>query len=248
MLSIAICDDEMKEIEKLEKIVSTCIKNIKLEYQILTFLSGEGLIESKEKFQIIFLDVSMTGINGIETGMIMKKKYNKAEIIYVTSYQKYWKPAINHIHAFAYLQKPIKEEEVTNQLVELIRLLGEELISLVEFHKIAQKLEDRTLAYRSKSFDISKIYYFNYLKKERKIILKLETEVYEYKGTMKEICEKMKNYPFELCDRGVLLNLEHIIQIRKCCVSLDNHETFSLSSKRSADFRKKMNQYIQKNM
>ena len=65
------------------------------------------MLESEEKFDIIFLDIDMGGINGIETAKKIRIYDKKVKIIYVTNYTDYTSSAFS-VHAFGYLVKPIK--------------------------------------------------------------------------------------------------------------------------------------------
>lgn len=72
LLKIAICDDE--------KIICNDIKN-KLEsmpgshrYDISVFCDGNKLLSSKEQFDIIFLDIEINDINGMDVASFLRQK------------------------------------------------------------------------------------------------------------------------------------------------------------------------------
>ena len=56
---------------------------------IQEFESGEALLRLEETFPVIFLDIDMKGISGIETARLLRKKDKKAKIIYVTAYDDF---------------------------------------------------------------------------------------------------------------------------------------------------------------
>lgn len=61
----------------------------------------------------------MDGINGIETAQKIRRYDKDVKIIYVTSYTEYTNAAFS-VHAFGYLNKPVKQEEIFKQLDEVI--------------------------------------------------------------------------------------------------------------------------------
>ena len=108
MIKIGICDDDKNIIQKIKDYIS--------EYKgdkctIESYNSGEELIENKKKFDVIFLDIDMEGIYGIETGKKIRDYDKNVKIIYVTSFTDYVNLAFK-VHAFLYLNKPIQKEEI----------------------------------------------------------------------------------------------------------------------------------------
>ena len=63
-MNIAVVDDE--EINRKQK--HGFIKKQKPESEISDFSTGEGLLAAKADFDIIFLDIQMEGMGGIEAG------------------------------------------------------------------------------------------------------------------------------------------------------------------------------------
>ncbi len=74
-------------------------------------------MESDQNYDILFLDIDMDGMNGIETAKILREKDKNVKIIYVTSYAEYVNYAFA-VHAFAYLLKPVSQEQVKAQVQE----------------------------------------------------------------------------------------------------------------------------------
>lgn len=92
MLQIAVCDDEKVFIEKIKKNVSEYFDRRQIEYKIDTFISGNEFVELREKmkdFDIVFMDIDMDGLNGIETAREMRKVCPDAFLIFVTAFINY---------------------------------------------------------------------------------------------------------------------------------------------------------------
>lgn len=111
-MKIAICDDNLE-----------CIRDIKCffdsqdnsEYACDEYKSGESLLEilsdNPLMYDIIFLDMEMTGIDGIETGKLIREKNDDVVIIFVTAYEQYMKKSFE-CRPFRFLTKPLNEKEL----------------------------------------------------------------------------------------------------------------------------------------
>lgn len=69
MLELIICDDEKVYRNDLKRTLSTELDLSGIEYRICEFTSGEELLAkvSPADSQILFLDIEMADLNGIET-------------------------------------------------------------------------------------------------------------------------------------------------------------------------------------
>lgn len=244
MFTIAICDDNKRDSTKIESIVKSYMDTKFIPYQVNIFKSGEELLESVLKPDLLFLDIAMEGINGIQAGKKMREIHRNVKIIYTTSFQQYCKQAVNNVHAFAYLEKPIKEDKAQQQLEDIMRCIQEEKdkIEIVKF-EVLEITQDGKVDNKIQSFDVKDIYYFEYF--NRKIRLKLENEEYFFIDKMKELVMKMQKFDFAICHQCFLVNLRHIKKIKGYEVFLANNETLPVSQKKSAEFRKQLNKFIQ---
>ncbi len=114
MLKIAICDDEKVFVEETKEKIESYLEfaHSDLTYQINRFCSGEDLIASMEEntFDIIFLDIMMDGINGIETAKKIAPISPETMIVFISSSKEYALDAYE-VNAFYYLTKPLSNEK-----------------------------------------------------------------------------------------------------------------------------------------
>lgn len=110
MLNIAICDDEVGFGVKLENILIEIEKKEKIQMDIDVYLSGLELIKGIEidkiYYDIIFLDIEMGGINGLETAKKLREQDEMATLIYVTGHSSYAVEAYE-VQPFRFVVKPI---------------------------------------------------------------------------------------------------------------------------------------------
>lgn len=114
MLRIAVCDDEEAVCcqikEMLERVVGDC--------QITLFSGALPLVSGKINYDLIFLDITMEGMDGIEAGRIIRQKDKQVFLVYVTNLDDYEKYALG-VHAFSYLKKPVTQERLAGVLQEV---------------------------------------------------------------------------------------------------------------------------------
>lgn len=92
MFKIAICDDERHFRELIHRILEEYMGQTGMVYQIDEFQSGEELLcQGIElvKYQVVFLDVNMTGLNGIETARKIRKISEDIYIAFITAFMTY---------------------------------------------------------------------------------------------------------------------------------------------------------------
>lgn len=248
MLQIAICDDEQSDIDEIQGIIMGLLDEKRQQYDIDTFQSGEDLLNSSKKYQLIFLDIVMEGKNGIQTGTELRAKLKQVHIIFITDFEEYCSQAVNKVHAFAYLEKPVTKENMQSQLndaLDDIQNKSQESVQAVHFEILEAGDGSKTrLGYQN--FNVAEIIYFEYI--NRRARMKLENEEFYFQDKMKELAERMKVYSFVLCHQSYLVNLAQVKSVKGYDVYLKNGEVLPLAQKKSVEFRSKLNQYLQRSM
>lgn len=128
-MNIAVCDDE----ENIRYLIKRLIEKQDASCRIMEFSSGEELLrfweqEDREQLDILFLDISMDGTDGMETAeQIRDWKEEREEVlwgslpllIFVTGYPEYMPKAFS-VNAFQYLVKPVDETVKHSSLPEIL--------------------------------------------------------------------------------------------------------------------------------
>ena len=120
MLRIGICDDIREEVEKQEKQVRQITYQMGIRTDIRKCYSGMDLlmeIELSGQFDIIFLDIELGGINGIETARQIRESDVNCNIIFITSFEQYSKEAIS-VHPFAFVDKPVAYAQMKKIIID----------------------------------------------------------------------------------------------------------------------------------
>ena len=84
-MRIAICDDEVSMVQILEE----KIKKLLPDAVIDKYLSGDELIASGSKPDILFLDIQMPGMDGMETAKVLRQDNENMILIFVTAAEEY---------------------------------------------------------------------------------------------------------------------------------------------------------------
>lgn len=91
---IAFCDDDIIFVSNLKRNVYSYCNDYNIESVIDIYTSGESLLNSKIKYDIIILDYQMDKLNGLDTAKKLRKGINSSScIIFLTSYPEIAIPA-----------------------------------------------------------------------------------------------------------------------------------------------------------
>lgn len=107
-LYIALCDDEISDIEKEKALIDDVLAVLPYgaDWEFDSFTSAEDMLKSGKMYNMVFLDVEMCGMNGIETAEALHKRSPMCLIFFVTHHEDYMDEALNK-HAFRFWTKPI---------------------------------------------------------------------------------------------------------------------------------------------
>ena len=138
MYTILLTDDEKLEIESLKIILS---KNFMEEVTVLTANSGSKALETvrNQQVDIVFMDIQMPGLNGLETISLIRKLNPNIVVIILSAYNQfqYAQQALN-LGAFKYLTKPVNRnlivQTVRNAMV-IIDSQRQNLSARIELHE-----------------------------------------------------------------------------------------------------------------
>lgn len=230
-MKIAICDDEEMFSSQLKEYLESYYKSMDLI--IDKFESGEEFLKRYTNmncgYDIIFLDIEMKQIDGIETAKKLRELNNDIIIIFLTSHLEF-APEGYEVNAFRFLIKPIQKEKLKNALLDVQYQIDRN-------KKILIKDKDREVLL--KYTDIVYI-------EAQNVNIKICTmnEKFLIRKTLREIEEELKGPTFFKCHRSYIVNLDFVIDYDNKIITMENKEKISLSRNKYSDFKNSMITYL----
>jgi len=92
MIKIAVCDDEIVFAEKMKTIITIYFTKKQIPCEVDLYQSGREFIADYMKmarYQIVFLDINMEEIDGLETARELRKICQETFLIFVTAFINY---------------------------------------------------------------------------------------------------------------------------------------------------------------
>ena len=122
-MRIAVCDDEKESRELLGSKAGKMYPDA----EILLYGSGDELLAANAPdVDILFLDIQMTGQDGMETARELRRSDRDVILIFVTALEEYVFQAFD-VGAFHYLVKPIGDEKFEEVLRKAVMQLADGL-------------------------------------------------------------------------------------------------------------------------
>lgn len=222
-VSIAIVDDNKFHQEQLINLLNNYSWPHSWETDVAVFNSAETFLRELHpgRFQIIFLDIVMTNINGMEAARQLRQIDPTVVLIFITIEQGY---AIDgyEFDAAAYLIKPIQQNKFEHTMQRLERRFqAESILQIPGYNTVYPVLTD-SLLYVEIQNRLLKVH-----TDTRVLISSMTLE--EFKGILPDISR------FFECYRGILIHLDRVQQIGRQFVTLDDGSSLPISRRRRAN-------------
>lgn len=234
MINIAVCDDEKCMAEKIEKMAEDFFRRKNTDISVLEYSSGEELLKSNERIDILFLDIGMQGMDGIEAaGRLRAHGYN-GFLIFITVLKEMVFRSFE-VQPFDYLVKPVQKEHFEKTMERLFCSMQDRL-SLEKVNLLVRKgCESNIISFR----DIICCEIM-----DRKVYLYLVSgEVIDYYERIENL-EKKLDGRFFRCHRSYLINLNHLKSYGNNTAYMADGKEIPVSRLRSREFSNVILQYM----
>lgn len=236
MVTIAVCDDCSAERHIIMEHLHTFSKKQHLDLSILEFESGKTLLASfkKKPFDIIFLDIYMNPLSGLDTAHRIREVDEHSAIVFTTS-------SLDHaiesydVNALFYLVKPISFEKLAFVMEKYEKLYGESK-QYLEFttNRIVTRVFLKDILYLEVFGHKTKIYCVNGFYSTNKPLIEIEKE--------------LSKSVFLRCHRCFIVNMQHINQVAENFFMLSDGTEILIAVKEKFKIKQQFADYCFKNL
>lgn len=233
MYHIAIVEDEREFSDQLIEYLRQYEKENEVEIEVSVFYDGESVLhEYAPKYDAIFLDIQMPGINGMQTAEAIREVDEDVVLMFITNMAQY---AISGyaVGALDFVMKPINYYTFAMKVGRVLKRV-----------KKREKAQSAIVLQRPegiKKLDIRQIYYVEIQNK----MLHYHTDEGEYivKGTMQSVEKQLENLSFAKCNHWYMVNLMHTKEVRKNIAVVGPFE-LEISRRNKNGFLKALTEYL----
>ena len=204
MINIAICDDSAKDRENIRRYVSGYFESNPHNYQASEFEKGEDLLaeymDELRVFDIIFMDIFMSGENGMQISKKIRQYSENVKIIFMSTSPEFALESYD-VFAFGYLLKPLDHEK--------LRTLLDKYIKEVEANEKSLTINIKGRIHNIRYADI--VYLES--KNTAVIIHTLDKERYKIYDKLDNIEMRLENRRFLRCHQSYIVNMDHVSSV-----------------------------------
>ena len=210
---IAIVDDIKAEAELIKELLARWSGESAVSLDISCFAGGEVFLDafSKNRFDVVFMDIYMNCITGTKTAKLMREKDSRVVLIFLTSSAEHTREAFA-CHAFEYIEKPADYDRIFSVMSDVMKIMPSEE-KYIEFTCSRQTTR---LLYSNFAATVSLDHYLE--------ITDCSGQVYKTRSKFSDFAEPlMKDGRFLKINKGLLVNMDFVISFDgNICVMPNN--------------------------
>lgn len=231
MIRVAICDDEAYMSDRIRTMAVDFFHGKNMEVEIRRFSCGEDLLKYDKQVDILFLDIQMNGMDGMETARKLRERKFRGFLIFITVLGEMVFQSFE-VQAYDYLVKPVEEKHFEKTMERLYVSMQ----NASEASLLVQK------GYESRIISLEDIIYCEII--DRKIYLNLvSSEVVDYYERIEHLETKLAGVFFR-CHRSYLINLKHLKSYKNGIAYMEGGKEIPVSRLRSKEFSGVVLQYM----
>lgn len=237
-MRIAIADDAAVDRILLAEVIKQAALACRARTDVDRFESGEELLSSFKpySYSLIFLDIYMEGLSGIETAKKIRETDPDVKIVFVTTSSDHMPEAFS-VHAWQYLQKSDGKDAMTEKVTGILAEVQKELsANRKAFHFISDR-QEVTLPYSSLLYVESSGHYT--------IVTDRRLKKYKSRMTFSETETALRDdRRFLTINRGILVNMDYIRSFEGGICTLTHDITFPINVKKRREINEQRQKYI----
>lgn len=228
---IAICEDESFQMKQIMTQVERYGKAKNISLNIKAFDCAELFLNHfKEAYDLVFLDIHLPGIDGIQLAKKIREQSHRTKIVFLTAHENFW-PEGYKVLASRFLIKPITDESLYLEIEEVM----DQLIEQTPFVLASQ---DKRVA----KVAVEDIFYLEIA--GRKVNRYTKDEVYVSSKSLAQFKKELEHHHFAQTHSSYLVNLKHVKLVGKDSVTLTNGQEVYISLRKYKQFKEKFMEYV----
>lgn len=239
MVTVFICDDDQEALDRYARLINIISKKNKIAVSISSFSSGEGLLfhlsDSPDQADIIYLDVLMGRLNGMDTAKKLREIECKSEIIFLTTSEDYVYDAFDTAPV-QYLLKTAtsteKFEQVFLRAVALVQKKSTDMF-IIESGTIQKVIPTKDISYLEIWKRVVTVHYN-------------ETEKADFYSTMEELESRLLDKGFVRIHRSYIVSLSYISKFQQNSLFLKTGENIPIGVTYMKQVRQAFSDYIKR--
>lgn len=233
-MRIAVVDDETEAIQVLEDKIHEWSALSNTPVEILGFLDSRSFLESFSpgEFQIVFLDIYIDSLDGLDIARDIRKASEDTMIIFCTTSRENM-PEAFRFHAFDYIVKPVTAERIQTLLDDALKVLP----SMNRYISFTANRQEINLPLSECLWTQSQGHYLH--------IKSRLGEEYVTRMTTRDFLNQVEGEKrFLLINKGIVVNMDHIRRIEGTNCEMTDDTGFPIKVRQSAAIFKAWQDYI----
>lgn len=234
MLRIAVCDDETAMVQGNTAMLEAVLRELGLTGEITTYTDSRNLLcditEDNFHFDLLLSDIEMPEISGMELAERIKPFLPDIRIIFITSHIEYAIDAFE-LSIFRYVPK----SDIAKRLPSAIR----DAVSLINLE--ADKSYTIQAKGRYEKIPLREILYIE--RDGKNAVINTADGVSKVRKSLQAVFDEIDSEEFIFIDRGYIVNLIHIMQVKNSTAVLKNGTVLPISRSHLQAVKEQINSY-----